>query len=430
MRRNLYIAFVLLALCFGLPMEAQNQKRKRKSPNLALNIGKSVNDSLKVSYFNLGLLTNVYQLKGLGINVVSNVVKNDISGLTLSGFVNVCGGTTAGLQLSGISNINGYDVYGLSTAGFLNLQGHNNNGISLGGVLNVVGINSNGLALAGLFNLTGGCINGMAIGGLGNVAANAVHGVSLSGLLNASATDVYGLQLTSLLNIAGNTAYGMQATGLGNVAVSLSGLQLAGLANVVAEESKGLQFAAFNYADRVKGLQLGLVNLTSGNVKGVQLGLVNYTKDTASVKLGLVNISPRTRVQMMLTGGNTSKLNLGVRFLNRITYTMLGVGTPYLKFSDKFSGAVFYRAGLHWAPVRQLRLSGDLGYFHIENFKNKERVDVPARMYSLQARVNLEYQFTRKLGLILSGGYGMTRHYNLNQTFEKKPIVELGLVFF
>ena len=73
----------------------------------------------------------------------------------------------------------------------------------------------------------------------------------------------------------------------------------------------------------------------------------------------------------MFFGGNATKLNVGARFKNRLFYTILGGGTHYLDFGDKFSAALFYRAGLELPLYKQLFISGDLGYQHIETFKNK-----------------------------------------------------------
>ena len=74
----------------------------------------------------------------------------------------------------------------------------------------------------------------------------------------------------------------------------------------------------------------------------------------------------------MLFGGNATKLNVGARFKNNLFYTILGSGTHYLDFSDKFSASLFYRAGLELPLYKQLFISGDLGFQHIENFKNKD----------------------------------------------------------
>ena len=51
-------------------------------------------------------------------------------------------------------------------------------------------------------------------------------------------------------------------------------------------------------------------------------------------------------------------------------------------------------------------------------------------MYSLQARVNLEYKIRPKFSIFASGGYGMTRYYDKNKFYEKKPIIEIGVVLF
>ncbi len=429
MKRNCYSAFVLfLCIILSLPVCAQH-KRKGKSPNVSLNIGKTTNDSLKTAYVNFGLLTNIYQLKGFGVNVISGVTKTEMKGMQVSGFANMCGRNASGFQVAGLTNINGYDTSGVSASGLLNLFGNEGRGVLLSGGINVTGKSFSGTTVGGLLNIAGNSFKGFVFGGLANVAGGNSSGLSVSGLLNVNGADMYGLQVASLLNVNGDDADGVQLSALGNVSVKVNGVQVAGLTNVAAEKMKGVQLGTANYALQVRGLQVGLANICGGNVKGVQLGLVNYSKDTATVKLGLVNVNPRTRIQMMLYGGNTSKFDLAVRFLNRRTYTILGTGAPYLHLNDKFSGTVFYRAGVHWSPARNFRLSGDLGYYHVENFKNED-IDTPKRMYSLQARINVEYQLTKKLGIFASGGYGVTRHYNVDKTYEKKPIIEVGLLLF
>lgn len=146
-------------------------------------------------------------------------------------------------------------------------------------------------------------------------------------------------------------------------------------------------------------------------------------------QLGLVNANPDTKVQMMIFGGNATKINIGARFKNKLFYTIIGAGTHYLDFSDKFSAALFYRGGI-WLPLcKDLTISGDLGYQHIETFKNKD-YGIPARLYGLQARLNLEYQITKKFGIFASGGYGGSRYYNKDITYDKGVIAEAGIVLF
>ena len=74
-------------------------------------------------------------------------------------------------------------------------------------------------------------------------------------------------------------------------------------------------------------------------------------------------------------------------------------------------------AGLYYPIASKLELSGDLGYFHIENFENED-AETPERMYSLQARINLEYKFKSRISFFASGGYGMTRYYDKNKFYD------------
>ena len=67
--------------------------------------------------------------------------------------------------------------------------------------------------------------------------------------------------------------------------------------------------------------------------------------------------------------------------------------------------------------------------YNIENFENED-AETPERMYSLQARINLEYKFKSRISFFASGGYGMTRYYDKNKFYEKKPIFEAGVILF
>lgn len=437
------------------------QVKKKRTANISINIQAPLKDSLRTSYFNVGLLTNINKLSGLGINAISSVVKTNLSGLQISGLANITGQNMNGFQLSGITNINGYNVNGLSMSGLINLIGNQAQGFLLAGGINISGKEMRGLMIGGLVNISGTHAKGLQIGGLANVTGEDVKGINIGGLMNVNARTLYGTQLASLININGKTAYGTQIAAIGNVGVKIKGLQLSALSNIAATELKGVQICGAvntamstahsaqisplvniclnrmggaqvgigNYATEVKGTQIGFLNLCSGEVKGVQIGIINHSKDTSTVKIGLVNVNPITHIQLLAFGGNSAKFNLGVRFQNKLTYTMLGFGSHYLDLNDKFSGTIFYRAGLYYPFLNRFQVSGDLGYFHIENFKNKD-INTPERMYSLQARINVSYHPLKKFGIFVSGGYGITRYYNKNKMYEKKPIIEAGIILF
>lgn len=67
---------------------------------------------------------------------------------------------------------------------------------------------------------------------------------------------------------------------LANYAQSYEGAQLAWIANYSSARLTGFQWAAFNYAESLHGLQLGFVNFAASTNKGVQVGFINIIKNT------------------------------------------------------------------------------------------------------------------------------------------------------
>ena len=332
--KKLWITAALLVAAVGL--SAQN-----KSAGINLSLWKKIAtqpiDSLQTTYFNIGLQSTMNRLNGVSINLLPGVVHQHMNGVQLSAISNLVGRSMRGVQVSGISNINGNNLTGLSATGLVNIAGHQAQGVLLSGLTNIAGDRMRGVMATGLLNIAGNQGAGVQMAGLANIAGSSFAGVTASGLLNV---------------VGGST----------------KGVQLSGLGNITADRLTGAQVGLLNYATSAKGLQIGLVNYYKDDMKGVQLGLVNA--------------NPDTKVQMMLFGGNVTKLNVAARFKNKLFYTLVGGGTHYLDFSDKFSAAVFYRGGL-WLPLyKTLSISGDLGYQHMETFDNKHN-GIPARLYAV-----------------------------------------------
>ena len=211
-----------------------------------------------------------------------------------------------------------------------------------------------------------------------------------TGAVQTVAREMKGVQLSALNNIAGNNMRGLQLGGVSNMAGSVErGLQVSPLLNLSTGVMRGVQIGSYNYADSLRGVQLGVINIAVTHPRGVQMGLVNYTADTGGRKIGLVNINPSTRIDILAFGGNTSKLNAAVRFSNRSIYSMLGVGTHYMGLDKKFSGALSYRLGQYVWLTPHWMLGADLGFSHIETFAERSS-DRPHRLYSLQAHLNTE----------------------------------------
>ena len=380
MKRRL-IAWILLIipLC---QICAQRESKDLLNISLWNPIATSPYDSLSTTNVTLGLSSKTYKLKGVGINL------------------------------------------------FAHFNEHRVNGFTLNGVGEFVKGNMNGIEVSGMFNVVSGHMHGLQIATVQNTNVLHARGVMISGITNFAIGNARGVQLAGVTNMAGSHFSGVQISSGVNIVTSSSDLlQLGGLVNVCAEPINGIQISMGNYAGGVNGVQLGLLNLCGGEVRGVQVGIINHSKDTSAVKIGLVNVSPKTRIQFLSYGGNTTKINLGVRFKNHHTYSILGIGTHYLGLNDKFSGAFSYRVGAELPLMKNLVLSSDVGFSHIENFSNED-LTTPERMYSLQFRLNLEYHPLSRFGIFASGGFAHTRYYKANRIYENKPIVELGVVLF
>lgn len=408
MKRITFLITVILLLFTGAisaqDIDSKTVKKKREPAGINLSLWKNMatqrTDTVGSTCFNLGIFSTMNRLSGIGINVLGAMTIRDMNGAQFSGISNIVGGSMRGIQVAGISNVNGDNLSGLSLSGLVGITGSNARGVIFSGLANITGNNTRGLAMGGLLNITGEKSSGVHLAGLANISGENFNGATASGLLNVVGEDLRGIQLSGLGNIIGET---------------MTGVQISGIGNVVGKSFTGAQIAPFNFAGNGKGLQIGLVNY--------------YKKKFDGLQLGLVNANPDTKVQLMLFGGNATKLNAGARFKNKLFYTIIGGGTHYLDFSDKFSASLFYRAGLELPLYKQLFISGDLGFQHIENFKNKD-YGFPARLYALQARVNLEYRLTERLGVFVTGGYGGSRYYTKGATYDKGVIVEGGVILF
>ena len=283
-------------------------------------------------------------------------------------------------------------------------------------------------------------LRGAQIGAFSSVVRQQMRGVSLAGIINSVGDDMRGVQISGVSNVVkgGNGVQlslfnnvssspfrGVQLSGLSNISMGMKrGLQIAA-ANVSSSYMRGMQLGGYNYADTLNGSQIGLLNVCLNHPRGVQIGVINYSRDTVAHKIGLVNVNPKTRIDYMFYGGSATKANLAVRFRNRSTYNILGIGTHYFGLDEKFSGALFYRIGQYFQLSPKFSLSGDLGFYHVESFQEHSQ-DKPERLYSLQARINADYQLGRYTSAFASVGYGDTHYYHGGR-YRRRAIVEAGL---
>ncbi|WP_020675380.1 LA_2272 family surface repeat-containing protein [Geopsychrobacter electrodiphilus] len=83
-----------------------------------------------------------------------------------------------------------------------------------------------------------------------------------------------------LVNGSTGDSSGVSVGLLANYAETYEGAQLAWFANYSSVKLTGFQWAAFNYAAKLHGLQLGFINFAESSDKGVQVGLINIMNNT------------------------------------------------------------------------------------------------------------------------------------------------------
>ena len=180
-------------------------------------------------------------------------------------------------------------VPGLSSHGNLSSQVVNNfslnifggytagtNGLEIGGLFNIDKQRVRYMQVGGLFNVVGGSMTGFQVAGLTNTVLDTVKGFQVAGLHNFVRGRVSGFQVAGIYNHVNDSLRGFQVGGLANFTRKrLSGMQVAGLVNFNGQETDGLQVAGIlNYTRRLKGVQIGLINV-SDTSSGYSIGLIN-----------------------------------------------------------------------------------------------------------------------------------------------------------
>ena len=117
-----------------LPFVCRHRTRVRAS-NLSFwkDICTQPYDSTQTTYVNLGLLSTLNRLNGVGINALGSVIHGDMNGVQITGLANLAGGTMRGVQIAGVSNISGNNTVGLSAAGLVNITGDGSKGVIISG---------------------------------------------------------------------------------------------------------------------------------------------------------------------------------------------------------------------------------------------------------------------------------------------------------
>lgn len=314
--------------------------------------------------------------------------------------------------LSIIPSLEGFQV-GLIAGGI-----HGN--MSGVGIYGIVGGSeeADGVQIAGI-NLVRQRMHGLAIGGI-CFAGEGMHGVQIGGV-NIAGLEMKGVQV-GFLN--GGRNLGLQV-GVVNMTGDNAGVSIGGM-NLEFGNNKGLQLGAENFADSLDGVQIGVFNQCGYGDGGVQIGIINYCVEECR-QFGLVNVNQRSRLQMLVTTGNHDLISLALRIRNRHTYNVIGFGFGRKGWDDYSCGSAYYRIGQYFTILPRLTLSGDVGIADVAVLR--KGTDAP-NLFSLEARMNVEYEVHPKASLFATAGYTSTRYASDGKIFKNKPLFELGVALF
>lgn len=219
-----------------------------------------------------------------------------------------------------------------------------------GGVFNIDRGNVEAAQFAGVFNATGGAVKGSQFAGVLNTNLGHVDGVQFAGVLNANGGESSGIQLAGVLNAQLKSYEGAQLAGVMNANIGASsGTQLAGVVNAQIYDYKGFQFAGVaNFAThKLSGAQVAGVLNVGMKVKGLQLGLVNIADSLEGVSIGLLSLVRHGYHQVEFSADDIFHLNMSFRTGVRSFYNILSVGI----FPDTFSDPLWYAGyGFGTAP--------------------------------------------------------------------------------
>ncbi|QDG49475.1 caspase family protein [Persicimonas caeni] len=197
------------------------------------------------------------------------------------------------------------------------------------------------------FNIVGGMSGGTEWFELApalNIDNGPVSGVQIAGALNLDTDEVNGVQVAGGLNLNRGTTRGVQFAGGVNVVPDFAGVQFAGGLNLATGDVAGVQVAPANFARKLDGLQLGVLNISEGHVDGLQLGVINIAP-TADAGVGLLGIYWDGFVQPEAVGNSEGIMFTGIRHGGGPFYNVYYVGTRALVDGG---GPLAYALGFGW----------------------------------------------------------------------------------
>lgn len=251
----------------------------------------------------LGLpMTGARRIDGFAVGLAGIEASEAMHGIAIGGIGAGSGGDINGIAIGGIGLGAGGHLRGVAIGGIGTGAGGNVRGIAIGGLGVGAGGHAEGLLIGGLGVGAGGNVRGvlLAAGGVG--AGGSLTGLKIAGLGLGAGGNVTGVQIAGIGMGAGGALQGISIAGVGLGAVTIEGLAVAPAMG--AQDIRGVVIAPaylrVENGGTMTGLSVSAFNRIQGTQRGLAIGLLNIADRLDGVQIGLLNIarnkSPGTRV--------------------------------------------------------------------------------------------------------------------------------------
>lgn len=272
--------------------------RRITGVNVTLWQPKEDNKHSVINGLSLGLIPGGGDMNGIQVGVFGVAGMNDIKGISL-GILGVgCGNDLSGINIGGLGIGSGGDVWGLNIGGLGVGAGGDLKGINLGGLGVGAGGNVSGFSFGVMGIGAGENLSGINIGGLGAGAGANMAGLNVGILGIGAGAKLSGINIAGIGAGAGQKLSGITFCGIGAGSPKVRGFTCAGGA-VGGLDVRGVAIALGTVMVRGEdrwdegvfgGLALSAFNYIRGTQKGVAIGIVNYAYKLKGIQIGLINI--------------------------------------------------------------------------------------------------------------------------------------------
>jgi hypothetical protein len=245
----------------------------------------------RITGINVGVLPGGRTQRGLQVGL-AGLEAHDVAGVTLASLGVGIGGNADGLQISGLAlavagAARGVGIAGIGLAGD-DLYGIHVAGVGLASGHRMVGVHAAGLGLGG-----GGDAYGINVAGIGVGMGHGLVGINVAGIGLGAGGRITGINVAGLGVGAGERVEGITVAGLGVGGLDVRGLAVAGLA-IGGQQVTGVAVAGASVSTapdgNLNGVAVSPVNWVRGTQRGLSIGLFNYARRLLGVQLGVINI--------------------------------------------------------------------------------------------------------------------------------------------